>query len=113
MRIYGAIEVQNTYDDVVNILVDSLQKRVPTDPATGQEPPTAILFLTHPTTNVSHVVYTGVEITWEDDEFRAFLADIKLLLPYTTGLGRVIYYDGDYLDTVITIRNGEIEYGNS
>lgn len=108
MRIYGAIEVKSSYDDVVNSLVDTFQKRVPSPPEL-----TTVLFLTHPQTDVSHVVYTGVEITWEDDEFRAFLADIKLLLPYTTGLGRVIYYDGDYLDTVITIRNGEIEYGNS
>ena len=109
MRIYGAIEVKSTYDDVVNSLVDTLQKRVPSPPEL-----TAILFLTHPQIDVSHVVYTGVEITWPSrEEFDAFLADIKLLLPYTTGLGRVIYYDGDYLDTVITVRNGEIEYGNS
>lgn len=108
MRIYGAIEVKSTYDDVVNSLVDTFQKRVPSPPEL-----TTVLFLTHPQTDVSHVVYTGVDLKWEDDEFRAFLADIKLLLPYTTGLGRVIYYDGDYLDTVITIRNGEIEYGNS
>lgn len=111
MRIYGAIEVKSTYDDVVNSLVDTFQKRVPSPPEL-----TAILFLTHPQTDVSHVVYTGVDLKWPSrEEFDAFLDDIRLLLPYTTGLSKVYVYDADnlYLDVVITLQGGEMDYGNS